>query len=302
MKRMLRALGMFIAGWRVLGPIVTPRFKAPQTHPWRIPGRTVFVGDREFMVRQTGPTDGRHVVLVHGLGGASLAEWFKVGPALAERYRLTVVDHRSHGLSPKTTDRFEIQDVADDMAAVLAQVGVTEACVVGYSMGGTIAQALAHRHPHMVERLVLAATFSRHPRSWRVARVAGIWVIRAWERVTGTGSAEVRALYLLGTRAVERRHARWLWEETHRRDIEAGAAASFALLRFDSATWIGTLSQPALVIIPLKDQLVPTRWQYDMAAALREPRVVELVGARHEAPFTHPQEMVDAITEFIEKD
>jgi pimeloyl-ACP methyl ester carboxylesterase len=260
------------------------------------------VGDREYLVRQVGAGDGPDVVLVHGLGGASLAEWFKIGPSLAERYRLTIVDNRSHGLSPKTTDRFEIEDVADDIAGVISRLGIVEADFVGYSMGGTITQALAHRHPHLVRRLVLIATFARHPRPWRLSRVVGSVVIRAWERVTGIGSAEVRAGYLLAAGAVEQRHGRWLWEETHRRDPEAGAAASLALLRFDSTPWIGTVRQPALVVIPLSDQLVPNRWQYELASMLPNSSILELVRARHEAPFTHAEQIAESIIEFFEKD
>lgn len=301
MMRLARWVFWLLAGWRVFGPVITPRWSPPQRHPWRVPGRTVFVGDQEFMVRQTGPVDGPEVVLVHGLGGASLAEWFRIGPILAERYRLTIVDHRSHGLSPKVIDRFEIEDVADDVAAVLSQVGVQQATVVGYSMGGTIAQALARRHPGLVDRLVLVATFSRHPGAWRWSRLLGVWAVRAWERLTGTGSAEFRAGYLLAMGAVDRQYARWLWEETHRRDSEAGAAASSALLRFDSSDWIGRISVPTLVVIPMKDQLVPTSWQYEMAAALPDVRVLEVLGARHEAPLTHGEQIADAIVEFVEK-
>lgn len=297
----LKRVLVFVAGWRLFGPIITPRWKPPQIHPWRLAGRTVFVGDREFLVRRVGPADGKDVVLVHGLGGASLAEWFVIGPILAERYRVTIVDQRSHGLSPKVVDRFEIEDVADDVAAVLAQVGVFDACVVGYSMGGTIAQAIAYRHPGLVERVVLVATFSRHPGAWRVARAASVWLVRAWERMTGLGTPEVRASYLLVTRAVERRYSRWLWEETHRRDPEAGAASSFALLRFDSSGWIGRLRVPSLVVIPLKDQLVPTSWQYALAAALHEAKVLEVAGARHEAPLTHGEQIAESIVEFVEK-
>lgn len=302
MKRIVRWLLVFLGAWRVFGPIITPRWRPGQRHPWRIEGRTVYVGDREFLVRQTGVEDGPDVVLVHGLGGASLTEWFEVGPLLAERFRLTIVDHRSHGLSPKAVERFEIQDVADDIAAVLAQVGVTEADLVGYSMGGTVVQAMAYRHPRLARRLVLAATFSTHPPAWRVARVIGVRIILAWERITGIGSPEARAAYLLLTGAVDQRFGRWLWEETHRRDSEAGAAASEALLRFDSSGWVGRLTQPTLVVIPLKDQLVPVRWQYDLAGALADARVLELVGARHEAPLTHAAAMADGIIEFLEKD
>jgi pimeloyl-ACP methyl ester carboxylesterase len=257
------------------------------------------VGDLEFLVRQVGPPDAPDVVLVHGLGGASLAEWFRIGPMLSNRYRLTIVDHRSHGLSPKVTEPFEIEDVADDVAAVLTEVGIENATVVGYSMGGSIAQALAHRHPSLVDRLVLIATFAKHPAAWRWSRVAGTWLLRAWERATGLGTAETRASYLLATGAVEHRYARWLWDETHRRDAESGAAASFSLFRFDSTAWIGRLAMPSLVVIPLSDQLVPIRWQYDLAAALPHAQVVEIPGARHEAPLTHPEAISEAIESFI---
>lgn len=302
MRRWFKRLLVFVGVWRVAGPIVTPRFRPGQQHPWRAPGRTVFIGDREFLVRQVGAVDGRNVLLIHGLGGSSLAEWYRIGPLLAERYRLTMVDHRSHGLSPRVTDRFEIADVADDIAAVMASLDIGAADVVGYSMGGAIAQELARRHPRRVRRLALIATFSHHPRVWGELRKAGIWLIRAWERVTGVGTAEVRAGYLLFTGAVEPEHARWVWNETHRRDIEAGAAASFSLLRFDSRTWVGRLSQPALVVIPSRDQLVPNRWQYRLAAGISDARVLELEGARHEAPWTHADVIADGLVEFFEKD
>lgn len=302
MGRWLKRVLVFAGVWRLAGPIVTPRFRSGQEHPWRAPARTVFIGDREFLVRQVGAADGPDVLLIHGLGGSSLAEWYRIGPLLEERYRLTIVDHRSHGLSPRVTDRFDVADAADDIAAVMATLGLGSAHVVGYSMGGAIAQELAHRHPGRVERLALIATFSHHPPGWRLARRAGVWLVRAWERVTGVGTPEVRAGYLLATGAVEPKHARWLWDETHRRDVEAGAAASFSLLRFDSRPWLGRLSQPSMVIIPSRDQLVPSRWQYQLAARIPNARVLELAGARHEAPWTHTDRITQGLVEFFEKD
>jgi pimeloyl-ACP methyl ester carboxylesterase len=301
-RRWLRRLLLFVAAWRLLGPVVPPPFRPGQEHPWRIPGRTVFIGDREFLAREAGPAEAPPVVLIHGLGGSSLAEWYKVAPLLAERYRVVMVDHRSHGLSPQSRERFEVVDDADDLAAVMDRLGIDQAVAVGYSMGGALAQSLAHRHPHRVTRLVLIGTFSFHPPGWRRARTAGIILTRAWERMTGLGTPEVRSGYLLGVGAVEHRHARWLWEETHRRDPDAGAAAGLAMLRFDSREWIGRLVQPALVVIPARDQLVPPVWQYDLAARLTGARVLELEDARHEAPWTHAGRIAEEIERFLEKD
>jgi 3-oxoadipate enol-lactonase len=296
---MLRRWFWVLVLWRSFAPVITPRFPPPQEHPLRNPGRTVFVGDQEFLVRESGPEDAPPVLLIHGLSGSSLAEWYRIGPALAEKHRVIMVDHRSHGLAPLARDRFEVDDLADDTAGVLDELGVGRVSVVGYSMGGTIAQALAHRHPGRVDRLVLIATFTHHPEPTRTLRSVGAILARGWERLTGLGTPEVRALYLRLTGAVEERHARWLWEETHRRDVDAGAQATLALLRFDSRDWVSRIEADTLVVIPTRDQLVPPPWQYQLVGALGHPTVVELVGARHEAPWTHPERVVDAISGFI---
>lgn len=296
MKSLLRLVILF----RLLGPVFKPRFSPPQTHPWPLAGRTVFVDGREFVVRQVGPESAPHVVLIHGLGGSSLTEWYEVGPKLAQRFRVTLVEHRNHGSAPLSTRRYEVDDLADDTAAVLKEINVEQATVVGYSMGGTVALALAHRHPAVVERLVLLGTFAAHPPSWRMAREIGTYVVRAWERVTGVGTPEVRAGYLIFTGAVERQHAQWMWEETHRRDVDGGAEASLALMRFDATGWVGSLTQPTLVIVPTRDQLVPPKWQYALGGAIPAAKIVDIAGAHHEVPWTHADRLVDEVTRFVE--
>jgi hypothetical protein len=54
---------------RALAPVITPHFKPPQEHPWRQTGRTVFVGDSEFLVREAGPPEAEPLLLIHGLAG-----------------------------------------------------------------------------------------------------------------------------------------------------------------------------------------------------------------------------------------
>jgi 3-oxoadipate enol-lactonase len=297
----MRRVGALLLAFRLFGPVLTPRFREPQTHPWPLPGRTVFVDDREFVVRQTGPVGAPDVVLIHGLGGASLTEWYEVGPRLAAHFRVTLVEHRNHGAAARFTDRYDIIDLADDTAGVLRTVGVESATMVGYSMGGTVAQAVAHRHTDLVDGLVLVGTFAAHPPAWRLARQVGTYVIRAWERLTGVGTPEVRAGYLILTGAVAPEHARWMWEETHRRDVDGGAAASLALMRFDATTWVGSLTVPTLVVVPTRDQLVPPGWQYGLAGMIPKARIVDIDGARHEVPWTHPERLVDEIRAFAEE-
>ncbi|MGF1616766.1 MAG: alpha/beta fold hydrolase [Acidimicrobiia bacterium] len=287
---------------RALAPVVTPRFRQPQTHPWRQPGRTVFVADREFLVREAGPVDGPPIALIHGLAGSSLGEWYLVAPALAENHRVILIDHRSHGLSALSRGRYEISEVADDIAGVFDQLGVTRAHMVGYSLGATIAQAFAYSYPGRVDKMVLVGAFAHHPEPLRSLRSSGSVLLRGLERIFGIGTSDVRAGYLLATGAVKREHGRWLWEETHRRDVDAGAQATLAMVRFDSRDWLGKLEVETLVVIPTRDQLVPVAWQYQLASLLKSPTVVELVGARHEVPWVHPERLAEEIERFITPD
>lgn len=288
-----------LAGWRLVGPVVSPRFSGNQEHPWRVPASTVFVGDQEFIVRQVGDPTKPDLVLIHGLGGASLTEWYEVGPRLEDEFRLTILENRSHGLSPRVTKRYEISDIADDVSALMTALGLERAHVAGYSMGGTVAQALTHQYPEKVDRLILIATFAFHPSAWKWSRMVGTILTRGWERVTGLGTPEVRAGYLVATGAVDTKHAKFMWEETHRRDPDAGAAASMALFRFDSREWVSDIAKKTLVMIPTKDQLVPVKWQEDLAGRLRDVETVYLQNARHEVVWTHPEEISKSMLAFL---
>lgn len=280
---------------RIFGPVIAPRFKPGQEHPWRVPGRTIFVGDNEFLVREAGPVDGPPVVLIHGLAGSSIAEWYQVGELLSSDHRVILIDNRSHGLSPQSRTRFEVEEVADEVSSILDTLDIGAATVVGYSMGGTVALSFAHRHPGRCHALVLIATFSHHPPLLRAVRVLGLMLARGWERLTGSGTPEVRSLYLLGTGAVEERHARWLWEETHRRDPDAGAQAAFAMMRFDARDWVGRLKVRSTVVIPERDQLVPAAWQRKLAEEIKADEVIEIPAARHEVPWTHSELVTEII-------
>lgn len=297
--RGLTKLLLGVLAIRALAPVLMPRFSQPQVHPWRQPGRTVFVGDNEFLVREAGPEDGDPLLVIHGLAGSSLAEWYEVAPLLAAKRRVILLDHRGHGLSVLSRGPYEIGDEADDIAGVLDQLGVDACDVVGYSLGGTVAQELAYRYPGRVKKMVLIATFATHTEPVRTLRAVGTVLLRGFERIFGLGTPDVRAGYLLATGAVAPEHARWFWEETHRRDVDAGAQATLAMLRFDSTEWIGRLEVETLVMIPTADQLVPVSWQYQLASLLRNATVVEIVGANHELPWTHPERLADEISIFL---
>lgn len=300
--RLLRGLGLGLGGWalwRVFGPVTRPRARGPQEHPLPIPGRTVFVGSREFLVRESGLPDAPPLLLVHGWVYDSVETFARIVPFLNDRFRVIMVDQRNYGGSSRLYEHYEIETVADEMAAVLEALGVGRVTVFGYSMGGMVAQAMARRHPGRVDRVVLAATAAKPMRSPAFDAI-GMVLLRLLWRVGNLEGARISHYVLRHAGAFGPEHDRWLWDVMLARDVDVNMRALAAIKRFDSRKWVGQLVPPVMVIIPVRDQIIQPVAQYELAGLARNPVVLEL-SARHEAIFTHAAEIADAVVEFVEK-
>lgn len=301
MKQWLKRLLFMWLGWRVFGPEPKPKPPEAQEHPLRLPGRSVFVGDNEFFVREAGNADAPALFLVHGWGDHSLVVWWKLIGRLAAKYRVIVPDSRNTGKSDQLRHRYEIADIADDLAGIMTALGIDRAHVAGYSMGGLAALELAHRHPHRVDKLILAGTSAGPARS-TIERLVGGFVIvvaRGFSRLSRSEVSRARTAYLVNVGAVLPRHFRWFYEQHQNHDPDLYWMAGSAVNRFNARPWIGKLRQPALVIINTEDQLMFAELQYELTSLLHDPEVVELIGARHEAPLTHAGHMIRAIEKFL---
>ncbi|UVF17534.1 3-oxoadipate enol-lactonase [Microvirga terrae] len=107
-----------------------------------------------------GQADGPALVFVNSLG-SDLRIWQDVVPAFADRYRIVLYDKRGHGLSDAPPAPYTIDDHTDDLLALLDQLKVDRAAVVGLSVGGMIGQRIAVRAPERVRALVLCCTAAK---------------------------------------------------------------------------------------------------------------------------------------------
>jgi len=101
--------------------------------------------------------EGAPLLLIHGLGYGRWG-WGPLLAPLAERYRVLAFDNRGIGASSVPDGPYSARTMAEDAVAVLEAAGVGRAHVVGTSLGGMVAQALAADFPERVDRLVLACT------------------------------------------------------------------------------------------------------------------------------------------------
>jgi pimeloyl-ACP methyl ester carboxylesterase len=106
---------------------------------------------------------GEPLVLLHG-GLSNIATDFgKILPVLAKTRRVIAIEQQGHGHTADGEHPLRYEQMADDTAAVLAQLKVTNADFVGYSMGGGVATQIAIRHPALVRRFVFFGGAAYNP-------------------------------------------------------------------------------------------------------------------------------------------
>jgi pimeloyl-ACP methyl ester carboxylesterase len=117
-------------------------------------GRIVSLPGGDMEVVERGPRDGSPIVLIHCFTCA-INWWDGVMPRLAAtHHRVVAIDLLGHGGSEKPSSGYSIENQASLIAGVLGRLGVRDAEVVGHSLGGPVAIALAEQSPRLVNRLM----------------------------------------------------------------------------------------------------------------------------------------------------
>ncbi|MEV5765213.1 alpha/beta fold hydrolase [Micromonospora sp. NPDC052213] len=130
--------------------------------------------------------EGPPLLLLHGGFGA--VEMFSaILPALAGRRRVIAVDLQGHGRTADVDRPLRFESMADDVAALVTRLGLAEADLLGYSLGGGVALRTAIQHPALVRRLVVVSAPCRR-QGWYPEVLAGMPEPdeKAGERMRGT--------------------------------------------------------------------------------------------------------------------
>jgi 3-oxoadipate enol-lactonase len=233
------------------------------------PARTVLVPDRgEFFLRDTGETDPTRpvVLLLHGWMVSADLNWHSAYRPLADAgYRVLAIDHRGHARGLRAAEPFRLTDCADDAAAVLRTLEIDQATVVGYSMGGTIAQLMARDHREQLSGVVLSATCQH----FQDPETVKLW---RWMGVVGLGvKLAPRTFFQAGFKRsgipLNERTAWWM-SELMRHSGRDVAEAGRELGRFDSRPWLTGVQVPAAMVLTGRDTSVSPAKQRELATAI----------------------------------
>jgi pimeloyl-ACP methyl ester carboxylesterase len=247
-------------------------------------GRTAANGSIETYHDRRG--DGPEVLLIAGLGDPAEAWEFQL-EGLSDRYTVTAFDNRGTGRVPLPAgEPLSLETYADDAAALMRALDVPGAHVMGFSMGSTIAQHLALRHPELVRSLVLCSTWGRSDAYFRAMADSWRWMIE--------GAPDERSFYeaflvwVYTARAHEDGTVDEIINEAmafpHQQPPEAMQRAIDAFRDHDLMDRLGEISTPTLVIASTEDIITPPRLGRAVAEQIPGARFELLEGEAHQ-PF-----------------
>jgi pimeloyl-ACP methyl ester carboxylesterase len=213
--------------------------------------------------------DGPPVLLIAGLGDPAEA-WTFQQEELSSRYRTIAFDNRGVGRSPLPDTPLTVAGMADDAAAILDELGIDRADIVGFSGGSVTAQELAIQHPERVKSLVLMGTFGKGDRYFDAAVRMFSWMID----VAPDPHAFLEAFYLwiYTAEAHENGFVDQLIEEAlafpHQQSLESMHQQLDAWANHTTLDRLGQVTAPTLVIAGGKDLVCPPHMGKAVADAI----------------------------------
>jgi len=243
----------------------------------------------------TGREDAPVVVLSNSLGSTHHM-WDANLAALEEHFRVVRYDTRGHGDSPVLPGPYTIDDLADDVVALLDQLGVERAHVVGLSLGGMTAMRLAARNPERVDRMVVLCTGAHLTPS-------SAWAERAATVRAGGSGAVAEAVvqrwftpdFLEGNPAVRKECE----EMVAATPAEGYAACCEVIAAMDLRADLPAISAPTLAIAGADDPATPPPHLEAIATSVQDGRLLVVPDSAHLANAQQPGTITPAIIEHL---
>lgn len=250
---------------------------------------------------------GPPLILIHGIF-ANLFGWRHVFTQLAQEHTVYALDLKGHGLSDKpASGDYSPFGMADLVAHFMDSLGIDSAAVVGQSMGGAIAAALAVRHPTRVQRLVLVDA-AGYPLDYHVMPLL--------TRVAGSAAAAFVLRRIPPHRRLSAHFLRLCYYEPDRtctpdvidgyflplltpgaNDVIAPLARDFG--QTSIANRLREIQAPTLILWGQYDAVVPLHWGYRFQKDIANAKLVVFPKCGHCPHEEEPAKFVAAVSEFL---
>ena len=242
---------------------------------------------------------GTPLVLLHGFP-LDARVWEKQRSALADSFRVITPDLRGFGKSA-SADAFSLAELADDVHALLADLGALPAVVGGLSMGGYVTLEYAKKHPADLKGLLLIDTKAEADTAeGKEGRNKMIELVRS---KGSPAVAEAMMPKLIAPDATSRpalvRELRSIMEACPSLTIEHALAAMRD--RNDHAANLPSIAVPSLILVGEADAITPPKAAAAMKDGIPKSQMVTIKGSGHMTPMEQPEQVNRAIRDFASK-
>ena len=277
-----------------------PAMRGPSRGPAQAGVAPINGVDIHYRVEGRGPV----LVLVHGLA-CGRRMWFRQTRAFRARFTVVTYDQRGHGLTsaPKDKNAYSPGHLSRDLAGLLDHLGIEACHLVGFSMGGGPALALAAAQPKRVQGLVLAdvGAGAENPAATQA-------LVRRWLAVRSGGMAALADEMLrseffktyASRSARARRHMRALIMATPLRGLENTLTEVLAKRNslFRSTRALAAVAAPTLVLTGADDYVCRKAAQL-LARTIPGAAELRIPGAGHMSPLEVPAAFNAAVADFL---
>jgi pimeloyl-ACP methyl ester carboxylesterase len=267
--------------------------------------KTVKVGGLAFAYRELGQQDGVPVIFLHHLT-AGLDDWDpKILDGIAKHHRVIAFDNRGVGKSEGQTPN-EVHAMARDAEAFIDVLGLKKVDLLGYSLGGFIAQVIAQERPALVRKIILAGTGPAG--GVGIARIGEV-LQEAMQRSAAENKHPKNFLFFTPSELSQRAAGEFLSrlsERTTDRDFavsnETIQAQAVAITRWgmSPANDLQAISQPVLIANGDDDTMVPTVNSFELFQKLPNARLSIFPDASHGGIFQYHGEFVRQAVNFLD--
>ncbi len=230
-----------------------------------------------------GEGDRTPLVLVMGMGGTCRGWTVTTVPELSKQRRVVIFDNRGAGKSEDPGTPFTTRDMAEDTLALLDELDLQRAHVLGGFLGGMVAQELAIAYPERVGCLILQGTWARVDAKRRA-------ILELWKEMIECGvPAETRIknrlAWTVGDSTFEQDVIDRMWRFYLRDDApmeeKVFARQAQASIDHDALDRLGQIRSPTLVVCGEDDILTPPKLHRMLVRSIPGARLVQMAGGAH---------------------
>ncbi|MBZ9657362.1 alpha/beta fold hydrolase [Phyllobacterium lublinensis] len=244
---------------------------------------------------EMGDPNGVPVLLLHGFTD-SARSWSLIAPYLATGFRVVAPDLRGHGQSDKPEGCYTIPEMANDVRFLIEALHLAPAHVVGHSLGGRLAQAIAERWPRIVAKIVLMSTSAalRERRGWLWENIQMLRdpidpesaFIREW----CSGAVPVDENFLAHARRESAAVPSRIWHSIY-----------YEQLAYDPSPLLQDISSATLILRGEEDMIATEEHQVNMKDAIVGAEFISLPGHGHNLHWEDPEKVAGLIRTFLER-